>query len=422
MTYSPLQGSYESSDKSSRCYQPLTNRKIFDVLDSNQSSFSYCNDIDSDQNDVNSNNNNNNNNNNNSFSSNMEVDLEKRQRTDKQDTKKRWVSISKLIDSFSDKSSSDLIELNNILEELYNLPPYVESPGECFMNGLQPKIKQILSSAQLIKSWLSSYNDVVFKIFELNRSVKYSDKIHQSFTQEDIISIKNKLSYQSFVYDSYNSKNKFYLDLKELLELSKNTTITLEEEKILNVVISKIDNWHSFASSLVNKGSEKLFKNEDEFAATKLLLSLIQSAFCLPLLTLDKKLFDLFDIYSQIMTHYDDLSNLIYQSLVLKNSSLLKKSTFQFKFMNLNQAKDKLNEIKAIHLFKVPGIQEFEALISSCETWCSQVSVVSDSTVSLSYYIYLSDFYFKIYFYRYLLNELKNCFWKENNYLLILQK
>jgi hypothetical protein len=61
-------------------------------------------------------------------------------------------------------------------------------------------------------------------------------------------------------------------------------------------VISKIDNWHSFASSLVNKGSEKLLKNEDEFAATKLLLSLIQSAFCLPLLTLDKKLFDLFDI------------------------------------------------------------------------------------------------------------------------------
>jgi len=378
MTYSPLQGSYESSDKSSRCYQPLTNRKIFDVLDSNQSSFGYCNDIDSDQNDINSNNN----------SSNMEVDIEKRQRTDKQDTKKRWAIISKQIHSFSDKS--DLVELNNILEELYNLPPYVESPGECFMNGLQPKIKQILSSAQLIKSWLSSYNDVLFKIFELNRSVKYSDKIQQSFTQEDVLSIKNKLSYQSFVYDSYNSKNKFYLDLKELLESSQNISVHLEEEKILNVMLSKIDHWHSSASSLVNKGSEKLYKNEDEFVTTKLLLSLIQSAFCLPLLTLDKKLFDLFDIYSQIMTHHDDLSNLIYQSLVLKNSNFLKKSTFQFKFMNLNQAKDKLNEIKSIHLFKVPGIQEFEALITSCENWCNQVSVVSDSTVSLSSYFYLT--------------------------------
>jgi hypothetical protein len=276
----------------------------------------------------------------------------KRQRIDKQDAKKRWLTLFNEVVSYADTlavvgsspeskvcdSRPRLASLMNLLEQFSLLPPFSEAPGE--LSALYPRLKEVVEHMQAARRLVSKILDASHHLFMWNRELR-TDRMHQRvLLPYEIAALITAIEAKHSSYPvavltdtlySQNEQRKESNDRKpftapfvlytrrdwslaaiEALKVEyKSSPVDFDEYDTFSVLLVDVDRWHSDVNYLFttasstksmsskhptgrstsrSKGSDiaAAYSNHVKPLGSDELMKLVQIALTLPLVLLDR--------------------------------------------------------------------------------------------------------------------------------------
>ena len=341
---------------------------------------------------------------------------DKRQRVDKQDVKRRWQELSKQAFTISETLASTSTSKKKtlfrdtlfIVDEVSQLPAYIDAPGESFMSLLYPKLREIARATQEGKMWVASVYDLLHQGYTINREqrtdqlthavlipsqldrlisaiVSAQEKVDREHAEAILVSTQLRERNRDKKGDAVKVPEEFRVVLETLVTEGQKLSVKLEEETMLTDMLRDVDDWHAHASSmLADKQVKGREKHRHDLHA---LVSLVNRALALPIALLDEKLNRILHLYQRFFEAQEEISRLLYYAAVSRHTIAQRKggnNASELVKYDIKECRIRVGQFKAwIKALIIPGLKDYEELVDIGETWISEVKEATDATISI---------------------------------------